>query len=265
MRDEWRTTRSRCSFRVSCYVCAVSSATPLGLWAWPFAIEGPGGAGRTRGWPQPGHGIVGTVRGLGRNRARRYRRINNTGSRSYVKRPPCYARRYCHCRWVRSTGGAGKRKERGQDAVGTFYLQRRAPPCNVAILQITFYLPPPLFRLHSTSIPPTFLPFSYPSFSAFSRFYSNRRFEFPSERSPIVFDREMLLGRRTTEREKIVERARLFQVSIHVEEIRGSAFQHCFLGLLLSGKVEADRGKRIHLTKLSINATSRDALGRLAN
>lgn len=74
------------------------------------AIEGPGGAGRIRGWPQPGHGIVGTVRGLGRNRARRYRRINNTGSRSYVKRPPCYARRYCHRRWVRSTGGAGKRK-----------------------------------------------------------------------------------------------------------------------------------------------------------
>lgn len=74
------------------------------------AIEGPGGAGRIRGWPQPGYGIVGTVRGLGRNRARRYRRINNTGSRSYVKRPPCYARRYCHRRWVRSTGGAGKRK-----------------------------------------------------------------------------------------------------------------------------------------------------------
>ncbi|KAK1122404.1 hypothetical protein K0M31_009627 [Melipona bicolor] len=34
---------------------------PVGLWASEPAIEGPGGAGRSRGWPQPGHRIVGTV------------------------------------------------------------------------------------------------------------------------------------------------------------------------------------------------------------
>ena len=94
-------------------VLRLSSAAfpwPVARGPLPARSEGPPrGAGRTRGWPQPGLGIVGTVRGLGRNRARRYRRINNTGSRSYVKRPPCYARRYCHRRWVRSSGGAGKR------------------------------------------------------------------------------------------------------------------------------------------------------------
>lgn len=60
----------------------------------------------------------------GRNRARRYRRINNTGSHSYVKRPPCYARRRhrrhrhrhrCHRRTVAVTG-------RG-NIVDTTYLQ----------------------------------------------------------------------------------------------------------------------------------------------
>lgn len=119
--------------RVTSTVRAVSSATPPGR-SSGRPTRGP--RSRTRGWPQPGHGIVGTVRGLGRNRARRYRRINNTGSRSYVKRPPCYARRYCHRRWVRSTGGAGKRRKGGQDAVGTFYLQRRASSCNVAAARI---------------------------------------------------------------------------------------------------------------------------------
>lgn len=136
----------------------------------PFPrVLGPtrGPRSRTRGWPQPGHGIVGTVRGLGRNRARRYRRINNTGSRSYVKRPPCYARRYCHHRWVRSTGGAGKRGrgEGGQDAVGTFYLQRRASSCNVAAVRITSsqstWTSPPFFRFFrfvTVSFSPHFLP-----------------------------------------------------------------------------------------------------------
>lgn len=38
----------------------------------------------------------------------------------------------------------------GQDAVGTFYLQRRAPPRNVAAVQITFNLPGPFFRLDSS-------------------------------------------------------------------------------------------------------------------
>lgn len=90
--------------------------------------RGPGRwQGGPAGGPNPATRIVGTVRGLEGNRARRYRRINNTGSRSYVKRPPCYARRYCHRRWVRSSGGAGKRWRKGQDATGTFYLQRRAP------------------------------------------------------------------------------------------------------------------------------------------
>lgn len=42
---------------------------------------------------------------------------------------------------------AGSDPREGQDAVGTFYLQRRAPPCNVAKVQITVCLPGPLFRL----------------------------------------------------------------------------------------------------------------------
>lgn len=138
---------------MSCYVYGARR-----FLGYPTRVLGPtrGPRSRARGWPQPGHGIVGTVRGLGRNRARRYRRINNTGSRSYVKRPPCYARRYCHRRWVRSTGGAGKRKKRGgggQDAVGTFYLQRRASSCNVAAVRITsshLYLDP--LPLSSASI-----------------------------------------------------------------------------------------------------------------
>lgn len=86
----------------------------------PFPrVLGPtrGPRSRTRGWPQPGHGIVGTVRGLGRNRARRYRRINNTGSRSYVKRPPCYARRYCTPS-VGQIHGRGRKKEEGGGGTG---------------------------------------------------------------------------------------------------------------------------------------------------
>lgn len=172
-----RTTWSRCSFRVSCYVYGYGVYPFLGNptripWACEPAIEGPGGAGRSRGWPQPGHRIVGTVRGLGRNRARRYRRINNTGSRSYVKRPPCYARRYCHRRWVRS-----KEEGRGQDAVGTFYLQRRAPPYNVDAVQITSYLPGPLFRFDSIHffLSPFF--FSFFSFSSRNSETSRKRYK----------------------------------------------------------------------------------------
>jgi len=101
---------------------------PGGQEPGPF-LSPPVSVGRTRGWP-----LVPAVRRLGskaqyvgsrrgRNRARRYRRINNTGSHSYVKRLPCYARHRHRCRRTvavtqreREGGGEGKeRKCRGCD------------------------------------------------------------------------------------------------------------------------------------------------------
>jgi hypothetical protein len=46
-----------------------------------------------------------------------YHRINNTGSHSYVKRPPCYARRRRRCRTLAVTE---KEKERGNVMDATY-------------------------------------------------------------------------------------------------------------------------------------------------
>ena len=60
----------------------------------------------------------------------------------------------------------GRKKEegRGQDAVGTFYLQRRASPYNVDAVQITSYLPGSLFRFDSIHFFLLSLFFSFSSF-----------------------------------------------------------------------------------------------------